>query len=404
MTMTSDRIQRRRRIVRSVLLVLAFGMPFLKIHGESALRFDVPSLKLHFFGATIWMDQFFLVLLVVLIVSFLAVFLTILFGRIWCGWACPQTVVVEMTAFVDRMVRKGAAYRIGASSLLLVASILLAADIIWYFVDPFLFLGHLAAGTLGKVEAWSWTVLSGVTFLNFLFLRRTFCATVCPYAKLQGALFDDQTLVIGSDPGRMELCQHCDACVTACPVGIDVRKGLQSECVSCAKCIDACAGRMGRRGLSSLIGYRFGAEQTPRRLMRRSVALSGCATVLFIGLFTGLLLSSVPIDMDISQDPRFPPVRLNDAVVVNTYALLLTNRTDMPQELFISAEASGGPVQVAPNTVVLLEGEHRQVRLALRAEGRDRLRSSSEPVVILAVSRGRSDVRIERKTAMLPPW
>lgn len=404
MTMMSNRIQPWRWLVKSLLVTAALGIPFLRINGQSALRFDVPSLQLHAFGATVWMDQFFLVLVVVLILSFLTVFLTILFGRIWCGWLCPQTVIVEFTGFIDRMARRGALYRILATGALLGISVLLAADILWYFVEPGRFLVELFAGALGPVERGSWAVLTAVTFLNFLLLRRTFCATVCPYAKLQGALFDDRTLVIAADAERMELCMHCNACVTACPVGIDVRKGLQSECVSCAQCIDACARQMKRRGFVSLIGYRFGVAPGGGGLVRRPLVLSGAITAMFILLFIGLLAASEPVDMDISQDPASPPLRRNDASVTNTFVLLLTNRTDVPQELAISASATDGPVQAVPGSVLLQEREHRRIRLMLRAEGTSRLRSSAEPVVVRVESHGLPGLHLERKTVMLQPW
>ncbi len=404
MTMMSSRIQRWRWLVKALLVAAALGVPFLHIRGQSAFRFDVPSLQLHFFGATVSMDQFFLVLVVILFLSFFIVFLTILFGRIWCGWLCPQTVLVELTGFIDRPGRQGIAYRVLATGALLAISVLLSADIIWYFVEPGRFLAGIRAGTLGTVERWSWIVLSSLTFLNFQLLRRTFCVTVCPYAKLQGALFDDRTLVIAGDAGRMDLCMHCDACLRACPVGIDVRKGLQSECVACARCIDACAQQMKRRDLASLIGYRFGVAPIEGGLLRRPVVLSGAATTVFILLFIGLLAASEPVDMDISQDPAAPPVRLNDTTVVNSYFLLLTNRTDSPKELAISAKGSEGPVQAVPDTVLLQTREHRQIRLTLRAEGASRLRSSSERVVVQAVSRDPSRVRLERKTVMLQPW
>ncbi len=402
--MKSNRIQPWRRLVQAVLVAAAFGIPFLRIDGRSALRFDVPSLQLHFFGTVVQMDQFFLVLVVVLILSFLTVFLTILFGRIWCGWLCPQTVVVELTGFIDRIGRRGALYRLLAAGALLTISALLAADILWYFVQPATFLEELFAGNMGPVAGWSWAVLSAVTFLNFLLLRRTFCATVCPYAKLQGALFDDRTLVIAADTERMELCMHCNACVTACPVGIDVREGLQSECVSCAKCVDACSRQMKRRGLASLIGYRFGIAPSGGGLVRRPLVLSGTVTAIFILLFIGLLAANEPVDMDIAQDPAAPPARVSDAAVINTYALLLTNRTDAPQELFISVRAKEGPVQAVPDTVLLQKREHLRIRLTLRAEGAARLRSSAEQVVVHADSRGKPGLHLERTTMMLQPW
>jgi hypothetical protein len=117
-----------------------------------------------------------------------------------------------------------------------------------------------------------------------------------------------------------------------------------------------------------------------------------------------LLSANASVDMDIAADPAFPPVRDGDAGVINTYLLSLTNRSDMPQELGLSALSAAGPVRSTPESILLQKGEHRQVRLALCAEGASRLRTSSEQVTVLAVSRSIPGLQLERRTVMLQPW
>lgn len=208
-------IQPWRRRVRYLLIALFAGLPFLKVGGESALRFDVPTLRLHFFGASLWMDEFFLVLLVVLFATFLFISITLLFGRIWCGWLCPQIVFVDLTAAAGK---KGKGRSGGASQAAAIfVSVVVGAVSVWYFVSPYDFLRDLAAGELGKVAAGSWIVLSVVTWLDLALVRQTFCATVCPYSRLQGVMLDRNSLVIAYDQARAGECIDCGACVKTCP-------------------------------------------------------------------------------------------------------------------------------------------------------------------------------------------
>ena len=402
--MTFDRIQPWRRLVNSILLLAAFGIPFLRIDGQSALRFDVPTQRLYFFGTTIWMDEFFLVLIVLLFFSFLLLFVTIVLGRIWCGWLCPQTIVADLTGFVQRLWNRGFAARAMAAAGVLLLSVLLAADILWYFVAPTEFVHGLIRGTMGPVLGWSWGAISLITFLNFLLVRRTFCKTICPYAKMQGALFDERTLVIVPDSERMAECMHCDACVAVCPVGIDVREGLHTECVSCAECVDACFARMQRRGRRSLIRYSFGETPSKKGLIRRNAILSGLLVAVFLVLLVFLLLQRGPLDLDIASDPGSRPVRDSAGAVVNRYLLSLSNRGNEKMTLSLSARGENGDVTVIPDTVVLGPGEHRRVVLVLIAPGKARLRQTDEEAVVTASFAGRERHERESRITMLPPW
>ncbi len=227
--MMTRKFHRLRRLTGAVLLLILIGLPFLRVDGESAFRFDIPSLRLLFFGTEIWMADFFIILIAVIFLTFLTLFTTTVFGRMWCGWLCPQTVLVDATAFVETARTAGACApeplppRAG-----MVVSAVIAASLIGYFVSPY-DLPSTAPGrrSSGEDRGRLLAALTVILFLDLIALRRRFCATACPYAKLQSVLFDDRTLAVAFDPDALEECMRCGACVKACPVGIDIRKGLK---------------------------------------------------------------------------------------------------------------------------------------------------------------------------------
>lgn len=402
--MMSKRIQPWRWWVKVLQALLVLGIPFLEVKGQSALRFDVPTLTLHVFGAKVGMDEFFLVLIAVLFLGFLLALLTTLFGRIWCGWLCPQTVIIDFTRFIDRPAAGRRSSRVAALVALLLISVVLAASLLWYFVSPYEFISRLTEWRLGRLLGWSWAILTLVTFLNFAFLRHGFCTTVCPYAKMQGALYDDRTLIIGPDPSRMETCMHCDACVNACPVQIDVREGPNAACINCAECIDACVRQMDRRGLASLIDYRFGYGRTGGTSLRRGVVLSALAAAVFLALFAYLTVSRLPLDLSVAADPTSPPRRTVSGDVVNTYVLSFTNRTDADMTVTLSSRMGGTPLVVHPERIDIPPDSHMRSVIEVLGEMGMTERAASRTIRIAVEPLFTQRGRIEVETAFLPPW
>ena len=146
---------------------------------------------------------------------------------------CPQTVLSDFTWFIEKTAGRPLARATGLFGTFAV-SLLVAASLIWYFVSPYEFFPRLFSGQLGNIIGGFWIVLTGIIFADLAMLRRGFCATVCPYAKMQSALFDKKTLVIAFDASRKEECMNCGACMRTCPVGVDIRKGQNSACINCA--------------------------------------------------------------------------------------------------------------------------------------------------------------------------
>ncbi len=376
--MTTDRIQPWRRLAHRLLLALFVGLPFVRISGNSALRFDIPTLRLHFFGARIWMDELLLVLLALLFLTFLFLWITLLFGRIWCGWMCPQVVLCDLTASPSRRGSGASGGPAISPARVFLASVAVGAVTVWYFVPPLRFLGDLVRGELGGAAAASWAVLSLLTWLNLRLVRQRFCASVCPYAKLQGVLLDGNTLVIACDESRRDECVECGACVKACPVGIDIRDGLQGACINCAECIDACARVMGRKNRSSLVGYFFGKPGGKVRPWRPAAVLTGAAATGFLVLLVMAVAFRSPLEVTVRPGHAVRPIRAPSGKIVNSFEISIENRGRRAGRFALSVEGLGDTAEISPSGVVVGAGDYRVVPVLISA------RSAGEMAILVS--------------------
>lgn len=362
MTKIPRTFHQARKAVRLILLAAFLALPFLKIGRESAFRFDVATLRLHVFGATIWMQDFFLVLIALFAVVFAAIFLTIKFGRLWCGWACPQTVLLDLTGILGKSgASRGAALPGYLAAVLLSAAV--SAATIGYFVSPY-DLGALfkTGGSSVGLVVGIWAVIAIVLLLDLTLLRRGFCAKVCPYAKLQGVLFDERTLVVAFDGNRSGECMKCSACVKACPMGVDIREGSQIECIHCAECVDACTEKMAKRSRPSLVNYSRGfiplggEAQGARGGVRVPLLISGVLTAAFLALLVFLFVSRPPFEATLHPvDPTNAVVTGNGAVAVRC-VLTLRNMTDSALTLDLEPRSTVGTVLASRESFTLAAG------------------------------------------------
>ena len=399
--MRIGRFRRWRRLAFAAQAAVALGLPFLTIGGESALRLDVPAGRLHAFGAAFAVDEAFVVLAATLLVTAAFLLATLVLGRVWCGWACPQTVLGELTAWVvpERRARPRRWRRPLGFLAVAAVSAVVAADLLWYFVPPGEFLRRLAAGALGPVVGGAWAVLFAVLFLDLAFLRATFCATACPYAKLQGVLFDRDTLVVAYDGRRAADCVDCGACVRVCPTGIDIRRGLQMECIACAECVDACAPVMRRlHRAPDLVGYFRGEPGRRGRLLRPGVGALAVATAACAALLVGVLATRDLLDLSAVRELAYAPRRTPDGGAVNAYSVALENHGRAPVTVALALTAPGGAVALRPDAVPLGPGERRQVRVLAAARGLPPGEATGE---LAAVARRGSEV-VSRRSQPVP--
>jgi cytochrome c oxidase accessory protein FixG len=391
---TTGSIGRARRIAGAAQALLWLGLPFVRVGGESALRLDVPGGRLLAFGASYRIDELFVVLAATFVLTAALLLVTVLFGRVWCGWSCPQTVLGDLTAWAaarlhapvhperpstpgagapyardDRGGRGAAAKSRGAAVLIVAAvSAVFSASVLWYFVPPADFFARLAAGALGPTLGGTWAILGGALFFDLVLVRARFCATTCPYAKLQGVLFDRHTLVVAYDARRAADCVDCKACVRVCPTGIDIRDGLQAECIACGACIDACAPIMAKlRRAPDLVGWFFGEPGTPRRLLRPGAVALGVALAASMALLSGWVAGRSGLALGATALDGFAPRRTPDGEVVNVYAVSLENRRGAAVEVALALDAGGGAASLRPERVSLAPGERRSLRVVASA-------------------------------------
>ncbi|MFY8269331.1 MAG: cytochrome c oxidase accessory protein CcoG [Terrimicrobiaceae bacterium] len=261
-----------RRIAGAGLIATYIALPLVEINGAPAVFLDILHRKLHLFGLTFLFQDLWLLFFAITGAGFLLFFVTSILGRIWCGWACPQTVFLDhVFRRIERLIDGDAparrkledaqptagkvARRVLKHGVYLILCALIAHLFLSYFVSiPVLYrIAHLS-----PLQNWSTFLfvfaLTGILYFNFAWFREQFCIVLCPYGRFQSALIDDNSIVIGYDEKRGEPrgkpssehgdCVDCRRCVQVCPTGIDIRQGLQLECISCAACIDACDGVM----------------------------------------------------------------------------------------------------------------------------------------------------------------
>ena len=354
------RFFRRRRVAAYALIVLYLALPYVTIGGRPALLLDLGARELSLFGAVFRPSDTVSLMMFGLTVAFGIVLVTALWGRVWCGWACPQTVWLEWVfrpierLFEGSPAQQRAIDARGGRSWRRVAKLAVFAAIAFVLASTFL------AYFVGAARVAEWSrhapgehpvgfaivmTTTALVFFDFGFFREQTCTFACPYGRLQSVLLDRQSMIVAYDAKRGEPrgrrrrlavvqpqgdCVDCSACVTTCPTGIDIRRGLQMECIGCAQCIDACDAVMDKLGQPrGLIRYTSDAELAgePRGVLRaRTIVYPLLLAAALVGLF--VTLGERPAAEIWLEKTSTPYDRLDGDRISTPIALRLENRTD----------------------------------------------------------------------------
>jgi len=387
------RFLRRRRALAWVLIGLFTALPYLKISGKPVILLDVVSRHFILFGAT-FLPTDTMLLMLLLVGLFLGVFLvTAIYGRVWCGWACPQTVYMEfLYRPIERLIEGGPraqrdldARRLAPRRLVKYAvfgalSMFLAHTFLAYFVGIEALRHWITRSPFEHPAAF--LVMAGTTalmFLDFGWFREQVCVVACPYGRFQSVLLDRRSLIVGYDARRGEPrghlarraggapprasgdCIDCGACVVTCPTGIDIRDGLQMECIHCTQCMDACDSVMDRVGRPrGLIRYSSRDELggAPRRILRPRVVLYPLLLIAVWGLLGWALTHRAGADVTVLRGLGSPFTVLPSGEVSNQIRVKIVNRADGDRRYLIELADGDGLHLIAPDNPLAVPAGH----------------------------------------------
>lgn len=350
-----------RKVSAFLLIALYLSLPWIKIGGFPAVFLDVANRRFHLFGWTFAAQDMWLTFFLISGLGFSLFFITALLGRIWCGWACPQTVFldhvyrrierwIEGNAIQRRKLADGpwtpekVSKRVVKHGLYIIVSLLITHLFLAYFVS----LKELWSMMHEQpAEHWSAFVFvflaAGVLYFNFAWFREQLCIVICPYGRLQSAMIDDHSLIVGYDAKRGEPrgklgttgtgdCVDCNRCVHVCPTGIDIRQGLQMECIGCTACIDACDDVMRRiHKPTGLIRYdsQTALAGGKTRWWRPRTMLYGVLLVVGISVASWAVSTLKPANASITRITGAPYIVTEDAVRNQFLIRLLNKRAEI---------------------------------------------------------------------------
>lgn len=389
----------RRRLLAYALIAFFVTLPHLRLVGKPVVLLDIVSREFTFLGHTFYPTDSGLLLLVLLTVFFSIMFITAVGGRVWCGWGCPQTVYLEfLFRPIDRLfagtVGKGgkprkslnAALQLGRFAVYLVCSMFLAHTFLSYFIGT----DRLAQWM--RLYPWqhptAFGIMAGATaglMYNFMFFREQLCMVACPYGRLQSVMLDRRSLIVTYDIHRGEPrhkgkaigeskvgdCIDCGHCTSVCPTGIDIRNGLQMECIHCTQCIDACDAVMGRIGKpQGLIRYSSQDALSGKQhsWIRARTLIYPALVLVTSALFLMLLTTKFAFDARILSAPGAPYAVTAARDLQNNFRIRLRNRSNQEETYSIRMLLpTGASVQWSDAAPTLKPNESKLVPIMIHA-------------------------------------
>ena len=356
-TLPGSNYHRVRKTIQTICVIIFVLLPLTNM-----MRFDLVQQRFYFFGAELWISEFAILFLTMMFFWILVAAFAMIYGRFWCGYLCPQMIFSEASLKsehdIQNLVKKyfktssePARKRIAKAAFYLLGlppSIFFAFIFVSYFVTPLDLLHRLMTFDIRTTAGILGAAVTAITFVDFAILRTHFCTSICPYGYLQNMLADKNTLLVRYDDPNNH-CIHCNKCVQACPMEIDIRQSShQLECTHCAECIDACSGILGKMGRETLISYAWGEFRTvgakKEPWFRKIGFRDGKRAVIVVLLAiyaTGLTIVislRKPVLVQIMPDRMTLYTIAPDGLVHNHFRLVLSNRAHTAKQLTLSIE------------------------------------------------------------------
>ena len=424
--------------------VIFYVSPWLQWNGRQALLFDLAERKFYLFGLVLW-PQDVIYLSVILLLSAFGLFLfTAVAGRLFCGYACPQTVYTEMFMWIenklegDRNARikldqapmSGRKLRIKVSKFFLwgVLSLWTGITFVGYFMPMRDLMHDLVTLTISGWSAFWVFFYSAFCFLQAGFMREQVCKYMCPYARFQGVMFDPDTLIVTYDAARGEArgprrktddvkakglgdCVDCKVCVQVCPTGIDIRNGLQYECIGCGLCIDACNDIMQkmdyppgliRYATENSVSKQYSSQQMMKHIMRPRIMLYTGILLVITAIFVYSLSTRIPMRVDVLRDRGVMSREVGDGLTENVYLLHIMNMQDTDRTFTVKAEGLEGIRMDGQDTftVQALQNMTQPINVRVPAgEGK----AGANPINFVIVDTQNPDIRRDEKSTFIQP-
>ena len=393
---------KRRYIFFACITLFVFILPFIRINDAQLFLLSFDKSRVDLFFTKFDMQELYL-LPFLFITLFLSIFfLTTLAGRVWCGWSCPQTIF--RAVFRDLLqtkilkIRKniqnkqnepqGQIFkRTLAVGIWCVLALIIAANFMWFFVPPFEFLAYISEPSEHKILLAFWLSIAAWLVYDVVILKENFCVYVCPYARVQSVMFDSDTIQViynqkrggviydGKEKFKKPkeegaLCTGCEACVRICPTHIDIRKGMQLECINCLECSDACAKVMGHFNESSLIEWRSINSQNENKKVKifrfRTVAY---LVILCVVLVAAALMSGKKESMllNINRTSELYKV-LEQGEVENSYVFLVQNTQSKDHKFYFEIDDKSIEISRPNKPFTLKAGAKQKVIVTLKSK------------------------------------
>ena len=382
-----------RNWVSYALLLLMFSGPFIKINGEQLILFNIIERKFVFFGVIFWPQDFYLFVLAMLTFMVFILLFTVVFGRVWCGWACPQTIFMEMLfrkienwiegnwvsqkklnespLSLEKVFKKGSKH-----ILFLLISFFIANIFLAYIIGSEELLKIITEPVENHIVGFiSIIIFTGIFYFVFAFIREIVCTVICPYGRLQGVLLDNKSLIVAYNHDRGEPrgkinhhansdglgdCIDCGVCVQVCPTGIDIRKGTQLECINCTACIDACDMVMEKiHRPKRLIGFMSEEQIVSKQPFSFGKRVYGYAAILLVmvSLLTVLIIRRSDIQATILRASGTLYQERTDGTVSNLYNAEVINKTSYPVKFNLEPTEKETKIQFIKKQDSLQKGE-----------------------------------------------